>query len=121
MKVNKVKWAEVPVEQVAPKMQRQMIYGKEILIAKMRFEDGFVVPKHHHENEQITEVFEGVIRFWFGDDEEHVDVGPGETVVIPGNLPHRAVMIGDVHTMDTFSPPRQDWIDGTDDYLRNSK
>jgi quercetin dioxygenase-like cupin family protein len=41
------------------------------MIAKMEFQDGFTVPWHVHENEQITEVIEGVLRFWFNDDEEN--------------------------------------------------
>jgi len=120
--INKIRWSEVEREQVAPKMERRMIYGDQIMVTKMKFKDGFVVPLHSHENEQVTEVISGTIRFWFGEDESQVvDVHAGETVVIPSNLPHKAQMIGDVEEMDIFCPPRQDWIDKTDDYLRNSK
>lgn len=117
--INKIKWSDVPVEQVNDKMQRQLVYGKKIMIAKMKFKDGFLVPQHSHENEQITQVQKGIIKFWFGENKEQiVEVHAGETVVIPGNLPHEALMIGDVEETDTWAPPRQDWIDGTDDYLK---
>jgi len=117
--VKKIKWSEVPAEEVTPMMTRRMIYGEKIMIAKMNFKDGFRVPLHHHENEQVTEVKSGTIRFWFGEDKSQVmDLHAGETIIIPGNLPHEALMIGDVEEIDTFAPPRQDWIDKTDDYLR---
>jgi quercetin dioxygenase-like cupin family protein len=117
--MTKINWNAIPSEQVNPKMKRKLIYGEKIMIAKMEFEDGFVVPWHQHENEQITEVFEGVLRFWFDHDEEnHIDLFPGDSIIIKGNRPHRALMIGKVMEIDTFSPPRQDWIDKSDNYLR---
>jgi len=118
--VEKINWDEVPSEQVTPKMARKLIYGEKVMIARMQFKDGFRVPLHSHENEQITSVISGTIRFWFGEKKDQaMDLGAGDTVVIPPHLPHEALMIGDVEETDTWSPPRQDWIDGTDDYLRN--
>jgi ribosomal protein L16 Arg81 hydroxylase len=38
-------------------------------------------------------------------------------LVIPSNVPHRAVAIEDTLDVDVFAPPRQDWLSGTDDYL----
>jgi quercetin dioxygenase-like cupin family protein len=117
--MEKVNWKDIPVEQVNEKMKRQFIHGEKIMIAKMEFEDGFVVPWHSHENEQVTDVYEGHLRFWFDDDENNpVDLFAGDTIVIPGNRRHKALMIGRVVECDTFAPPRQDWIDGSDSYLR---
>ena len=116
---HKISWKDVPKEEVTPAMTRQMIYGEKIMITRLSFKDGFEVPTHSHENEQITQVFKGTIRFWFGENrEEEFDLHAGEVVVIPPNVPHAALMIGDVEASDTFAPPRQDWIDGTDDYLK---
>jgi len=117
--MEKINWNNIPVEQVNSKMKRQFIHGEKIMIAKMEFEDGFTVPWHAHENEQITEVIEGLLRFWFDDNEENtIDLFPGVVIVIPGNRRHKALMIGKVIETDTFAPPRQDWIDGSDNYLR---
>ena len=117
--MEKMNWKNVLVEQVNPKMKRQFIHGEKVMIAKMEFEDGFTVPWHSHENEQITEVIEGVLRFWFDDNEDNpVDLSPGDAIVIPANRRHKALMIGKVIETDTFAPPRQDWIDGSDAYLR---
>ena len=117
--LEKINWDDVPEEEVTPMMFRKMIWGEKIMVAKMRFKDGFIVPLHSHENEQVTQVIAGQIRFWFGENKEQVMLlGPGDSVVIPGNLPHEALMIGDVEETDTWAPPRTDWLDGTDDYLR---
>ena len=117
--LNKINWDEVPMEEVTPSMHRQIISGEKLMIARMKFKDGFLVPLHHHVHEQVTQVTKGTIRFWFGENKEQtMDLGPGDVVVIPSNLPHEALMIGDVEETDTWSPPRQDWLDKTDDYLR---
>lgn len=117
--IEKINWADVPEEEVTPKMRRRIIHGEKIMVAKMRFKDGFLVPLHSHHHEQVTQVQKGTIRFWFGENKEQViDVHAGESVVIPGHLPHEALMIGDVEETDTWAPPREDWLDGTDDYLK---
>ena len=109
----------VPAEQLNPSMVRRMVHGDRVLVADMRFKDGFVVPLHQHVNEQVTLVKSGTIRFRLGAGREQViDVRPGEVLVIPSNLPHEAQMIGDVEEMDVFTPLREDWLGGTDDYLR---
>lgn len=117
--VNKIHWDDVPVEHVTPKMQRRLVYGEKVMIARMQFKDGFLVPLHDHENEQITQVISGTIRFWFGaNKEQQLDLNAGESVVIPAHVPHEALMIGDVEEIDTWAPIRKDWLDGTDNYLR---
>jgi len=117
--IQKLNWKEVPEEVVNPSMTRKMIWGEKLMIAKMKFKDGFVVPLHHHIHEQVTQVISGKMRFWFGENKEQVmELEAGDVVVIPSNLPHEALMIGEVEEVDTWSPPRQDWIDKTDDYLR---
>jgi quercetin dioxygenase-like cupin family protein len=117
--LQKINWDEVPEETVNPSMKRKMVWGEKIMIAKMKFKDGFVVPLHSHHHEQVTQVINGQMRFWFGENKEtEMDLFPGDVVVIPGNLPHEALMIGEVEEVDTWSPPRQDWLDKTDNYLR---
>jgi len=117
--VEKINWDTVPQEEVNPSMKRRIITGKKMMVAKMNFKDGFVVPLHHHVHEQITQVVSGKMRFWFGaNKEQQMDLEAGDVVVIPSNLPHEALMMGDVVEIDSWSPPREDWLDGTGDYLR---
>jgi quercetin dioxygenase-like cupin family protein len=80
---------------------------------------GCVVPRHQHENEQITYVLDGMLRFWLGEDEsEVIDVGPGQVLTLPSMVWHKAEALEDTLDVDVFSPPRQDWLAKTDDYLR---
>ena len=117
--LSKISWDSVEEEQVNPSIKRQMIWGEKIMISKLELKDGCIVPQHQHQNEQITQVISGTIRFWLGEDRsEVIDVHPGESLIIPKNLPHKALMIGDVVEVDTFSPPRADWIEGSDNYLK---
>ena len=117
--LKKLNWEQVPVEEVSPSMSRKIVTGEKLMIAKMKFKDGFVVPLHKHIHEQVSQVISGQMRFWFGENKEQVmDMSPGDVVVIPSNLPHEALMIGEVEAIDTWAPPRQYWLDKTDDYLR---
>lgn len=119
---KKINWDEVETEIVTPKMERKLIFGEKLMIAKMKFKDGFLVPQHQHHHEQITQVTKGTIRFWLGDDKEDmIELHAGDVLVIPSNLKHEALMIGDVEEIDTWTPLREDWLDGTDTYLKNSK
>jgi len=70
--------------------------------------------------EQLTYILSGALHFWFDTEgvEQEIIVRAGEVVVIPSNLPHRAVALEDTLDVDVFCPPRQDWLSGTDAYLR---
>jgi quercetin dioxygenase-like cupin family protein len=117
--VSKLNWESVPIETVNPSMSRQIISGDKLMIARIRFKDGFIVPLHSHVHEQVTQVISGKMRFWFGESKQQTMVlEPGDVIVIASNLPHEALMIGDVEEVDTWAPPRQDWLDKTDAYLR---
>ena len=114
-------WDQVELETVNPQMQRRIVTGERLTIARIYFKDGFRVPLHSHEHEQVTQVISGVLRFWLGANREKtLDLGPGDVIVIPSNVPHEALCIGDVEEMDTWSPRRDDWLNKTDDYLRQS-
>jgi quercetin dioxygenase-like cupin family protein len=113
------RWDEMPREELGPLIGRRIVTGDDMMIAHVYFIKGGIVPKHSHLNEQLTYILEGRLRFWLGDDEsEIVDVGAGELLHIPAHLPHRAEALEDTLDVDVFHPPRQDWLDGSDAYLR---
>ena len=117
--VTRQNWDSVPVEIVNDFMTRQIVSGEKVMTARIKFKDGFTVPLHFHHHEQLTQVISGKMRFWFGENKDQtMDLVPGDVIVIPSNLPHEALMIGDVEEIDTWAPPRQDWLDKTDGYLR---
>jgi len=115
------RWEDVPKEDVSEGFARRLISGERLMLTHVYLDKGFVVPRHSHENEQLTWILEGVLRFWLGEDEsEVVDVAAGEVLHLPSNLPHKAEALQDTLDVDIFSPPRQDWLDGSDAYLRET-
>ena len=113
------RWDDMPAEQLKKGLSRKLITGDRTMIAHVYFKSGEEVPRHSHDNEQITYILSGALRFWFGaNGEQEMTVSAGEVVVIPANLPHRAVALADTLDVDIFAPPRQDWLAGTDAYLR---
>jgi quercetin dioxygenase-like cupin family protein len=113
------RWADLTAEPMKGGITRALITGDRMMIAHVRLKKGDEVPTHSHENEQITYILEGALHFWLGPtgDREQT-VRAGEVLVIPSNLEHRAVALEDTLDVDVFNPPRQDWLDGTDAYLR---
>lgn len=113
------RWEDMPKEELSDQLSRRLITGERMMLAHVYLKKGCVVPRHSHENEQITYILEGALRFWIGEDEkEEVTVRAGEVLHIPSNVPHKAEALEDTVDVDIFSPPRQDWLEKTDDYLR---
>ena len=112
------RWESMPKERLSEKLDRRIITAERMMITHVYLKKGCVVPRHQHENEQITYVLDGALRFTLGDGSEVVDVRSGEVLCIPSNLPHAAEALEDTLDVDVFDPPRQDWLDGSDRYLR---
>jgi quercetin dioxygenase-like cupin family protein len=113
------RWNDMPKETLSDTLARRLITGDQMMLAHVYLKKGCVVPKHAHHNEQLTYILEGALQFTLGENQdEQVLVKAGEVLLIPSNLPHMAVAVEDTLDVDVFSPPRQDWIDKTDSYLR---
>lgn len=116
--VRHYRWTDMPKEQVTPQLSRRIITGDRMMIAHVYLDKGSVVPQHSHENEQITYILEGALHFRIGADRsEEVTVRAGEVLHIPSHVPHEAVALEDTLDVDVFSPPRADWLNGTDSYF----
>jgi quercetin dioxygenase-like cupin family protein len=115
-------WEKMPREKVTDLLDRRLITGERMMLAHVYLKKGCIVPRHSHDNEQLTYVLEGGLRFWIGEDEsETVDVLAGQVLVIPKNVPHKALALADTLDVDVFCPPRQDWLEKRDDYLKRSE
>ncbi len=120
--VRLFRWEAMPKEPVTDKLRRRVVTGDRVMLAHVYLERGCVVPRHSHENEQFTYILEGALRFWIGEEEgQEVVVRAGEVLHIPSNVPHKAEAMEDTVDMDVFSPPRQDWLDGTDSYFHRGE
>jgi len=117
--VKHIKWDEIPAERLNDKFVRKLAWDGKIMIGLTLVEQGYVVPLHSHDNEQITFVTSGKWRFSI--DGKVTDVGPNEMISIPANVPHTAEAVETLVAYDIFTPPREDWIEGKDAYLRQAE
>ena len=117
--VKYVSWKAIPLEDLNPLLQRQFLVGDQIMVARVLLKKGCIVPEHSHINEQFTYILEGALKFWI--DGKEIVVRAGEVLTIPPNMPHKAEAVEDTLDLDVFNPPRADWMEKTDAYLRGKK
>ena len=118
-RVKHYRWNDVSVDPLKEGLSRRVITGERMMIAHVYLKKGVDVPRHAHENEQLTYILEGALRFHLGaEGEREIIVRAGEVLVIPSNVPHSAFALEDTLDVDVFNPPRQDWLDGSDAYIR---
>lgn len=114
-----IRWKDVERERLNPLLERQMVVGDQIMVARVLLAKGAHVPMHSHHNEQITYILDGALKFAI--DGKEIVVRAGEVLCIPSNVPHEAWAVEDTVDLDVFTPPRADWLSKNDDYLRGAK
>jgi quercetin dioxygenase-like cupin family protein len=114
-----IPWHTIDLENLNPLLQRQFIVGQDIMLARVLLKKGCIVPEHSHHNEQVTYILDGALKFWI--DGREIVVNAGEVLTIPPHMPHKAEALVDTVDLDVFTPPRADWINKTDQYLRGRK
>jgi quercetin dioxygenase-like cupin family protein len=113
------RWEDMPRERVTDMLERRIISAERMMITHVYLKKGCIVPAYSHDNEQITYILEGALKFWLGEEgTEEVVVRAGEVLTIPSKLRHKAEALEDTLDMDVFCPPRRDWLEKTDDYLK---
>ena len=109
-------WDEMEKEVLSATIARKIVTGDKAMVAQVFLKKDAVVPEHHHESEQITYILEGALKFQI--EGKEIVVGKGQVLLIPSNVPHRAVALEDTLDLDIFSPIRTDWLKRDDAYLR---
>jgi quercetin dioxygenase-like cupin family protein len=113
------RWLDLDNDQLSPTISRRMIMADGVTLAQFELAAGAIVARHVHEHEQLAYIESGLLRLWLGEDDSQThNVGAGEVLHIPSNLPHRAEAIETTRATDVFCPRREDWLEGTDAYLR---
>jgi quercetin dioxygenase-like cupin family protein len=112
-------WNDIPWEKVTPEISRKIITGGNEMLAQVFLEKDAVVAEHSHSSEQITYILDGALKL-FVEGKEFVLL-KGQVLVIPPNVPHKAVALEKTLDLDIFSPIRQDWLDHTDSYFQNGR
>jgi quercetin dioxygenase-like cupin family protein len=119
MELKHVPWHTIELEDLNPLLQRQFVVGQEIMVARVLMKKGCIIPLHSHHNEQFTYILEGALKFWV--DGKEIVVNAGEVLTIPPHMPHKAEAMEETVDLDIFNPPRADWINKSDQYLRGGK
>ena len=114
-----IPWKTVEREHLNPLIDREMLTGQNLMLARVIMKKGAHVPLHHHHNEQVTYILEGSLKFAV--DGKEIIVKAGEVLCIPSNMPHEAWALEDTVDLDVFNPPREDWLNKTDNYLRHGR
>jgi quercetin dioxygenase-like cupin family protein len=102
-------WSSIPVEQLEPGIERQMIVGENLMICRLRLSPNVVTPAHGHPHEQMTLVERGRVLFTIGDEQRIAQAG--DVLHFPPDTWHGATMLDEeVILVDIFSPIREDFL-----------
>jgi quercetin dioxygenase-like cupin family protein len=102
-------WSNIPVEQVADGIERQMLVGHQMMICRFRFKPFLVTLEHDHPHEQMTIVERGKVRFFIEGKEQIAKAG--DVLHFPSQCWHGATMMDEeVVLIDFFTPVREDFL-----------
>ena len=109
MKANIVYHADVALQDLGGGVSRRVLaYSQQLMIVEVNFQAGGVGSLHTHPHFQNTYVRSG--RFRFTIDKSEVEVGPGDTIAFPSNIPHGTLCLEAGTLLDIFTPMREDFL-----------
>ena len=108
MDLQRIRWRDLPLETVNPLMSRRVVHTPAMTIVDIIYKRGALVPLHHHVHEQITTVIQGLVKLEVNG--QAVQLGPGESLCVPPNVPHLAEALEDSRATEIFVPARTDWV-----------
>lgn len=105
-------WDEFPMVEYVKGVFRQTVSGEKVMMTRIVYRDGVIIPEHSHEAEQIMLVESG--RLWAKVGDEEREVGPGSLLVIASNQVHafRQLSDEDVVFYECFAPIRLEYLIG---------
>ncbi len=114
--ITKTTWEAMEKEKLSETLTRRMVSGENGTLAHFSVQRGGGAPRHSHPNEEYCLISSGSLKFTF-DDRELV-ARAGDIVIIPPNVPHGIGALEDSAFIEFFTPVREDWLRGEDQYLR---
>jgi quercetin dioxygenase-like cupin family protein len=100
---------ENPEIEICPGITRRTIAnGKTMYQMIAKLAAGSRMPAHQHTQEQIVHIIEGKMRL-IVDGVPH-ELSPGDSFYLASGIPHGVETIVDTRVLDTFSPPRDDYL-----------
>lgn len=111
MKTSFVKSTDVAMEKLQEGMDRQILgYLSDLMLVRVEFKKGAIGYTHKHPHVQVTYVESGRFEVQLGEDKKILTAG--DAFVIDSDIEHGAVCLEDGVLIDTFSPMREDFIEG---------
>ena len=109
MNIHSIDWEAIEWTPVRHGVERKAFSGDGATVALHRLHPGHEPKPHNHVHEQIVYILAGTVDFHIGD--EVVRLGPGGLAVVPSNVMHHAVVVGDepVMNLDIFTPARPEY------------
>jgi quercetin dioxygenase-like cupin family protein len=105
-------WDKVPTHtlEIAPQVKRKIVHLENVMVMYLEIPPGNAVPQHQHPHEQIGIILKGQVKMIIGNKTQVI--GSGEGYVIPSNIPHSSLTIGEEPCvlLDVFSPIREDFL-----------
>ena len=98
----------LPVQALPGIIRRTLVHGPKMMICEFTLQAGSDLPIHTHPHEQAGYVVAGRIRLSLNG-QTH-DLGPGDTYYAASNVPHGAKVLETAVVVDTFCPPREDYL-----------
>jgi quercetin dioxygenase-like cupin family protein len=100
------RWEDLSADHPMPKLERRRVVGEKTMVSRVVLDAGCLVPVHRHENEQISCILSGRLRFTVGEpgSEREVELGGGGSLHLPPNVPHGCVALEETVVLDIFTP-----------------
>jgi len=99
---------DVPKHDMGGGVVRQdLAAGQRLNVLHWNIADGGEVARHTHPQEQFGYVIRGGFRMQVG--EEALVLHSGDAYVIPPNVPHSFIAVGETEAIDVFSPVKEDF------------
>jgi quercetin dioxygenase-like cupin family protein len=101
--------SENPWIEICPGIKRRTVaHGSTMYQMIAHLDAGSRMPEHRHPQEQIVHILEGRMRL-IVDGTPH-ELAQGDSFYLASNVPHGVETIENTRVLDTFSPPREEYL-----------
>lgn len=103
-----IRYSDVESVNMFPGVGRKTLAtGDSIMLTEFTWEKGSRVQTHSHPNEQASYVVQGKLKIRIRGEESVIQ--KGDSYIVPPNVGHSQLALERTVTVDTFSPPREDY------------
>lgn len=98
-----------PWIEICPGIKRQTIANGDTMYQMLaHLQAGSKMPEHQHPQEQIVHILSGRMKLIVGGIAH--ELAAGDSFYLAGNIPHGVETTEETRVLDTFSPPRHEYL-----------